>query len=53
MAQPPLYRLTQSGKAKYALDDEQLETILAENFDKRGKVEISRFKGLAKCRLAS
>ena len=46
LAQPPLYRLTQGGKTEYALDDEQRETILAENFDKRGKVEISRFKGL-------
>ena len=46
LAQPPLYRLTQSGKTEYALDDEQMETILAKNFDKRGKVEISRFKGL-------
>ncbi|MEK9710896.1 MAG: toprim domain-containing protein, partial [Alphaproteobacteria bacterium] len=46
LAQPPLYRLTQGGKTEYALDDEQRETILAKNFDKRGKVEISRFKGL-------
>ena len=46
LAQPPLYRLTQGGKTEYALDDEQRETILAENFDKRGKIEISRFKGL-------
>jgi len=46
LAQPPLYRLTQGGKTEYALDDEQRDTILADNFDKRGKVEISRFKGL-------
>ena len=46
LAQPPLYRLTQGGKTEYALDDEQRETILAKNFDKRSKVEISRFKGL-------
>ena len=45
-AQPPLYRLTQGGKTEYALDDEQRDTILADNFDKRAKVEISRFKGL-------
>jgi topoisomerase-4 subunit B len=46
LAQPPLYRLTQGGKTEYALDDEQRKTILVKNFDKRGKVEISRFKGL-------
>jgi topoisomerase-4 subunit B len=46
LAQPPLYRLTQSGKTEYALDDEQRETLLSEIFDKRGKVEVSRFKGL-------
>ena len=46
MAQPPLYRLTQGGRTEYALDDEQREAILAKNFDKRSKVEISRFKGL-------
>ena len=46
LAQPPLYRLSQGGKTEYALDDNQRETILAENFDKRGNVEISRFKGL-------
>ena len=46
LAQPPLYRLTQGDKTEYALDDKQRETILAENFEKRAKVEISRFKGL-------
>jgi topoisomerase-4 subunit B len=46
LAQPPLYRLTQGGKTEYALDDEQRETLLSEIFDKRGKVEVSRFKGL-------
>ncbi|MDB4852417.1 DNA topoisomerase IV subunit B [Alphaproteobacteria bacterium] len=46
LAQPPLYRLTQGGKTEYALDDEQRETLLTEIFDKRGKVEVSRFKGL-------
>ena len=46
LAQPPLDRLTQNGKTEYALDDEQRETLLAENFEKRGRVEVSRFKGL-------
>jgi topoisomerase-4 subunit B len=46
LAQPPLYRLTQDGKTEYAIDDEQRKTLLAENFEKRSRVEISRFKGL-------
>ena len=46
LAQPPLYRLTQGGKTVYALDEEQRETSLELDFDARGKVEISRFKGL-------
>ncbi len=46
LAQPPLYRLTQGGKTVYVLDDEQRETSLKKVFDKRGKVETSRFKGL-------
>jgi len=46
LAQPPLYRLTQGGKTIYALDDEQRERLLGTAFDQRGKVEVSRFKGL-------
>ena len=46
LAQPPLYRLTQGGKTVYALDEEQRESSLEKVFDARGKVEISRFKGL-------
>jgi topoisomerase-4 subunit B len=46
LAQPPLYRLSQGGKTVYALDEEQRETSLKKVFDKRGKVETSRFKGL-------
>ena len=46
LAQPPLYRLAQGGEVRYALDDEQRETIIASDFAKRGKIEVSRFKGL-------
>jgi topoisomerase-4 subunit B len=46
LAQPPLYRLTQGGKTVYALDDEQRDTMLSNSFNGRGKVEVSRFKGL-------
>ncbi|MBC6406110.1 MAG: DNA topoisomerase IV subunit B [Rhodospirillales bacterium] len=46
LAQPPLYRLTQGGKTLYAMDDGDKERLLAKGFDSRGKIEISRFKGL-------
>jgi topoisomerase-4 subunit B len=46
LAQPPLYRLAQGGKVAYAQDDAHKETLLAGEFSGRGKVEISRFKGL-------
>ena len=46
LAQPPLYRMTQGGTTLYALDDAQREEIEATGFDGRGKIEISRFKGL-------
>ena len=46
LAQPPLYRLSQGGQTLYARDDTHKEELLAEAFQGRGKVEISRFKGL-------
>ena len=46
LAQPPLYRMTQGSKTLYALDDVHKEELLASGFDGRGKIEISRFKGL-------
>ncbi|HLG87879.1 MAG TPA: DNA topoisomerase IV subunit B [Alphaproteobacteria bacterium] len=46
LALPPLYRIVQGGTAVYARDDADKERILAEAEGKRGKVEISRFKGL-------
>ncbi len=46
LAVPPLYRLSQGGKTVYARDDAHREQLLADEFDGRGKVEISRFKGL-------
>ena len=46
LAQPPLYRMTQGGTTLYALDDAQREVLAESGFDKRGKIEISRFKGL-------
>jgi topoisomerase-4 subunit B len=46
LAQPPLYRLSQGGKVLYARDDAHKDELLAAEFTGRGKVEISRFKGL-------
>jgi topoisomerase-4 subunit B len=46
LAQPPLYRMTQGGTTLYALDDTQREELEKSGFDGRGKIEISRFKGL-------
>jgi topoisomerase-4 subunit B len=46
LALPPLYRIAQGGKVLYARDDAHREELLASEFNGRGKVEISRFKGL-------
>ena len=46
VALPPLYRLSQGGKIAYANDDADRERLLEGDFKGRGKVEISRFKGL-------
>ncbi len=46
LAQPPLYRLSQGGDTVYARDDRHKEELLAKHFNGRGKIELSRFKGL-------
>jgi len=46
LALPPLYRLTQGEVTHYARDDAHREELLQTAFNGRGKVEISRFKGL-------
>ncbi|HVH79709.1 MAG TPA: toprim domain-containing protein, partial [Stellaceae bacterium] len=46
LALPPLYRMTQGDKTLYARDDAHREELLQTAFNGRGKVEISRFKGL-------
>ncbi|MFQ5971247.1 MAG: DNA topoisomerase IV subunit B [Alphaproteobacteria bacterium] len=46
LAVPPLYRLSQGPNTAYAIDDADRDRLLEEQFDGRGKVEISRFKGL-------
>ena len=46
LALPPLYRLTQGDVTHYARDDAHREELLRGAFNGRGKVEVSRFKGL-------
>jgi topoisomerase-4 subunit B len=46
LAQPPLYRLSQGGTTVYARDDIHKQQIVDEILTGRGKIEISRFKGL-------
>jgi topoisomerase-4 subunit B len=46
LALPPLYRLTQGDETRYARDDAHREELLQTAFSGRGKVEVSRFKGL-------
>jgi len=46
IAIPPLYRISQGGKTLYARDDIHKDELMEADFKGRGKVEISRFKGL-------
>jgi topoisomerase-4 subunit B len=46
LAVPPLFRLAQGAKVLYARDDAHRDELLKTEFSNRGKVEISRFKGL-------
>lgn len=46
LAMPPLYRITQGPKTLYAMDDEQKDQLMETEFTGRGKVDVTRFKGL-------
>jgi len=46
LAMPPLYRIAQGGKVIYGRDDEHKDELMKTEFSGRGKIEISRFKGL-------
>jgi len=46
LAQPPLYRIAQGGKVLYARDDDHKDELMETEFTGKGKIEISRFKGL-------
>jgi topoisomerase-4 subunit B len=46
LAVPPLYRLSQGAKILYARDDAHKAALLSKEFNGKGKVDVSRFKGL-------
>jgi topoisomerase-4 subunit B len=46
LAVPPLYKLAQGAKVAYARNDLHKEELLKGEMSGRGKVEVSRFKGL-------
>lgn len=45
IAQPPLYKISQGTKSKYAYTDAQKEAVLKE-LDPKNKINIQRYKGL-------
>ncbi|SDD13166.1 DNA topoisomerase IV subunit B [Ruegeria marina] len=46
LACPPLYRLTQGAKRVYCLDERERDEWLAKGLGGKGKIDVSRFKGL-------
>jgi topoisomerase-4 subunit B len=46
LAMPPLYRLSQGGDTVYAKDEAHRDNLMKNHFTGRGKIDISRFKGL-------
>ncbi|MDP1731327.1 MAG: DNA topoisomerase IV subunit B [Devosia sp.] len=46
LAMPPLYRISHGAKTLYAMDDAHKDVLLATEFTGKGKVDITRFKGL-------
>jgi topoisomerase IV subunit B len=46
LACPPLFRLTQGAQRVYALDEIEKQEWLARGLGGKGKIEVSRFKGL-------
>ncbi len=46
IAQPPLYRLTQSNKSYYAQDEAEREKLMKQLSKGKGKIDVGRFKGL-------
>jgi len=46
LAAPPLYRLKQGTRTVYAANDIEKDRLAAEGLGGKGKIEVSRFKGL-------
>ncbi|WP_308914826.1 DNA topoisomerase IV subunit B [Jannaschia sp. LMIT008] len=46
LACPPLFRLTQGAKRVYCLDEAEREAWMAKGLGGKGKIDVSRFKGL-------
>ena len=46
LAVPPLYKLTQGAKTAYARDEQHRAELTKSFFTGKGKIEVSRFKGL-------
>ncbi len=46
LASPPLYRLTQGARSVYAQNDSEKNALMETGLGGRGKIEVSRFKGL-------
>lgn len=46
IAQPPLFRLTQSNKTYYATTEEHKNDLVKKLSKKRGNIDVGRFKGL-------
>ncbi|MCA2010945.1 DNA topoisomerase IV subunit B [Pararhodobacter sp. CCB-MM2] len=46
LACPPLFRLTQGAKRVYCLDEAEKDLWLAKGLGGKGKIDVSRFKGL-------
>jgi DNA gyrase subunit B len=46
IAQPPLYKISFSGKSFYAYSDEEKEELIKREFKEDAKVNIQRYKGL-------
>lgn len=46
LGMPPLFRLSQGATTMYAMDERHRDELLKEHFTGRGKIDVSRFKGL-------
>ncbi len=46
LAQPPLFRLTQGARRVYCMDEAEKNRYLEKGLGGRGKIDVSRFKGL-------